>query len=103
MHTTVYEIDKHQEPTIQDRELYSISYNKLYGKESEKEYISMGLSDGSAVKNPPAMQETQCEFSPWVRKSPWRRKCQPTPVLPGESDGQRNLAVYSPWVAKSQT
>ena len=32
-------------------------------------------------------------FNPWVRKIPWRRKWQPTPVyLPGESHGQRNLA-----------
>ena len=29
---------------------------------------------------------------------------QPTPVfLPGESQGQRNLVGYSPWVAKSWT
>ena len=29
-------------------------------------------------------------FNPWVRKIPWRRKWQPTPVfLPGESHGQR--------------
>ena len=36
-------------------------------------------------------------FSPWIRKIPWRRKCQPTPVfLPGESHGQRSLAGYSP-------
>ena len=29
-------------------------------------------------------------FDPWVRKIPWRRKWQPTPVLlPGESRGQR--------------
>ena len=34
----------------------------------------------------------------WVRKIPWRRKWQPTPVfLPGESHGQRSLAGYSPW------
>ena len=34
---------------------------------------------------------------PWVRKIPWRRKWQPTPVfLPGESHGQRSLAGYSP-------
>ena len=33
-------------------------------------------------------------FSPWVRKIPWRRKWQPTPVLlPGEFPGQRNLDV----------
>ena len=37
-------------------------------------------------------------FNPWVRKIPWRRKWQPTPVfLPGESHGQRSLADYSPW------
>ena len=36
--------------------------------------------------------------SPWVRKIPWRRKGQPTPVFtPGESHGQRNLMGYSPW------
>ena len=36
-------------------------------------------------------------FNPWVEKSPWRRKWQPTPVfLPGESHGQRSLAGYSP-------
>ena len=27
----------------------------------------------------------RCSFAPWVRKIPWRRKWQPTPVfLPGE-------------------
>ena len=37
------------------------------------------------------------EFDPWVRKIPWRKKWQPTPIfLPGESYGQRNLADYSP-------
>ena len=44
------------------------------------------------VKNLPAMQETG--FDSWVRKIPWRRKWQPTPVfLPGESHGQRSLAT----------
>ena len=33
-------------------------------------------------------------FNPWVRKIPWRRTWQPTPVfLPGKSHGQRSLAV----------
>ena len=37
-------------------------------------------------------------FDPWVRKIPWRRAWQPTPVfLPGESHGQRSLVDYSPW------
>ena len=47
------------------------------------------------VKNMPTMQE------PWVqslvRKIPWRREWQPTPVfLPGEFHGQRKLADYNP-------
>ena len=41
-------------------------------------------------------------FNPWVGKMLWRRKWQPIPVfLPGESHGQRSLAVHR--VAKSQT
>ena len=44
----------------------------------------------------------------WVRfldrKSPWRRKWQPAPViLPKKSHGQRSLAGYSSWGHKSQT
>ena len=40
-------------------------------------------------------------FDPWVGKSPWRRKWQPTPVfLPGKSHGQRRLAGCSPWFHK---
>ena len=36
-----------------------------------------------------------------VRKIPWRRARQPTPViLPGESHGQRGLVGYSPWSCK---
>ena len=33
----------------------------------------------------------------WVRKIPWRRAWQPTPVfLPGDFHGQRSLGGYSP-------
>ena len=40
-------------------------------------------------------------FYLWVRKIPWRRKWQPTPViLPGEFHGQRSLEGYSPWGCK---
>ena len=39
----------------------------------------------------------RCEFNPWVRKIPWRRKWQPIPVfLSGKSHGQRSLAGYNP-------
>ena len=47
------------------------------------------------VKNLPAMQETQVQSQ--VRKIPWRRAWQLTPVfLPGESHGQRSLVGCSP-------
>ena len=46
----------------------------------------------------------QCErpgFNPWVRKMPWKKKWQPTPVfLLGKSHGQRSLVGYSSWVLK---
>ena len=44
-------------------------------------------------------------FKPWVRKIPWRRKWQPTPVfLARESHGKISLVGYSPWGhKKSQT
>ena len=54
------------------------------------------------LKHLPAMQKTW--FDPWVRKIPWTRKWQPTPVcLPGESHGQRSLEGYSPWGCKEST
>ena len=58
------------------------------------------LPSGSAVRNLPETQET-CKrygFNPWIGKSPWRRKWNPTAVcLPGNPQGQRSLAGYSSW------
>jgi len=43
-------------------------------------------------------------FDSRVRKIPWRKAWQPTPVfLPGESHGLRNPVGYSPWGSKSWT
>ena len=58
-----------------------------------------GFPGGSLVKNPPAnVGDVGDGFDPWVRKIPWKRKWQPTPVsLPGSSHGQRRLAGFSPW------
>ena len=40
----------------------------------------------------------RCRFDSQVRKIPWRRKWQPTPVfLPGKSHGQRSLVGFTPW------
>ena len=48
-----------------------------------------------------ACQFRRCGFNPWVRKIPWSRKWQPTPVsLPGKFHGQRSLLGYSPWGCK---
>ena len=51
------------------------------------------------IKNLPA--DARHGFNPWVRKIPWQRKWQPTPVfLPEKSHEQRSLAGYSPWGCK---
>ena len=48
-----------------------------------------------------AFQCRRCGLDPWLRKIPWRRKWQPTPLfLPGKSHRQRSLAVYSLWGCK---
>ena len=65
--------------------------------------ISGSFPGCSVVKNLPA-NACQCRrqrFHPWVRKIPWRSKCQPTSIfLPGESRGQRSLESCSPWGLK---
>ena len=54
------------------------------------------------TKNLPAVQEMGSD--PRVRKIPWRRKWQRTPVfLPGKSYGQRAWQATVLGVAKSQT
>ena len=65
--------------------------------------LSPGLlpgSPGSASGKEPVCQCGRYKkrgFNPWIRKIPWRRKWQPTPVfLPGKVLGQRSLAGYSP-------
>ena len=58
---------------------------------------SVGASQvAPVVKNLPASAgHMRQEFDPWVRKIPWRRAWQPTPVfLPRESHEQRSLVGY---------
>ena len=53
---------------------------------------------GSSVDKESACQCKRCRFDPWVRKIPWRRKWQLTPIfLPETSSGQRRLVGCSPW------
>ena len=55
----------------------------------------MNLSFGRASGKESACQCRRLKrqrFHPWVRKIPWKRAWQPTPVfLPGKSHGQRGL------------
>ena len=66
-------------------------------------YTYIGFPGGAIGKEPTCQcrRHKRRGFDPWVRKIPWRRVWPPTPVLvPGESHGQRSLAVYSPWACK---
>ena len=57
-------------------------------------YVQVGSSEGKAT----AYNTGDLVFNPWVRKIPWRRQWQPTPVfLPGKSHGLRSLVGYNPW------
>ena len=57
---------------------------------------------GGASSNEPA-GDMRHRFYPWVRKIPWRRAWQPTPVfLPGEAHGQISLAAPVHRMAKIQ-
>ena len=59
-----------------------------------------GFPGGTNGKEPACQcrRLKRCRFHPWIRKIPWRRAWQPTPVfLPGKSYGQRSLVDYSPW------
>ena len=49
---------------------------------------------GSYGKERICQQSERPGFDPWVRKIPWRRALQPTPLF---LTGSRNLACYSPW------
>ena len=68
----------------------------MLGARIQSSRYMTGFPDDSGVK------ESTCQcgrhgFDPWVRRIPWRRKQQRTPVfLSGESRGQRSLAGYSP-------
>ena len=57
-----------------------------------------GFLGGTSGKEPACQcrRHKRCGFDPWIRKNPWRRTWQSTPVfLPGESHGQRSLVGYS--------
>ena len=71
-------------------------------KGQEDVHTYFGISQGpggTSVKESACQRELDVRsgFDPWIRKIPWRRAWQPTPVfLSGESHGQESQASYSP-------
>ena len=63
-----------------------------------KGFLGGSVSKESTCKAGDCLQYKRPSSDPWVRKFPWRRKWQPTPILlPGKSHGQSSLVGYSPW------
>ena len=63
----------------------------------------MGFLGGASGKESACQCRSfkRLECNSWVRRIPWRRKWQPTPVfLLGKSHIQRSLEGYSPWGCK---
>ena len=59
-----------------------------------KDSYLRGFPGSTSGKEPTCQcrRHKRCGFDSWVRKIPWQRAWQPTPViLPGESHGQRSL------------
>ena len=76
-------------------------------------YSRWGRKESDTTERPHSLtpwwlngKESTCQcgrhgFDLWVRKIPWRRKWQPTPVfLPGKSHRERHLVGYSSWGRK---
>ena len=82
--------------------LHIIPYKRLGHADTNSQllilYFGMGregFPDGASGKEPACQYRSHKgrQFHLWVRKTPWRRAWQPTPVvLPGESHGWRSLA-----------
>ena len=79
------------------------------GKGVDGGLVDIYMEDGASqvVKNLPTNARDIGDVGsipgsdPWVRKIPWRRAWQYTPVfLPGQSHGQKSLVGYSPWDCK---
>ena len=63
--------------------------------------VQMGLPK---KKKKICLQYRRRRLDPWVRKIPWRKRWQPTPVfLPGKSHGQRSLVATVHRVSQGKT
>ena len=73
------------------------SFREILLSSTEQWTTTTSGMDGVSGENPPAnAEDLGCGFESWVRKIPWRRAWQPTPVfLPEKAYRQRSLAGYS--------
>ena len=66
--------------------------------------VNASLFETSIIRDSPGCSDSKASAynvgdpdCPWIRKIPWRKKWQPTPVFsPGKSHGWRSLVGYSP-------
>ena len=91
---------------IYDHPIYRTCLRKNLAKQDcqwlrDENFITCPCSSGGKVS---ACNAGDLGSIPGSRRSPWRRKWQPTPVfMPEESHGQRSLVDSSPQVARSWT
>ena len=75
-----------------------LMYRCIYTDKCMSIYLH-GLPGGASGKESACQcrRLQRCRSDPWVKKIPWRRAQQPTPVFfLGESNGQRSLMGYGP-------
>ena len=73
--------------------------NALFRMPLGEDTCDLGFPGGASGKESTYQwrRQKRCGFDPCVRKIPWRRTWQPTPVfLPGESHGQKSLVGCGP-------
>ena len=83
---------REKEP-IGDIHIYSYVFNN-------SNFFRVGFPGSASGKEPTSQCRSQKRhrYNPWVWKTPWKRKWQPTPVfLPGKFHRQKSLADYGPW------
>ena len=83
-------------------EWFAISFSRGSSRLRDLTQVSRTEADALPCELPGKIRKMQeLGFNPWVRKIPWRRKGQPTPVsLLGKSHVERRLAGCSPCSGK---
>ena len=84
---------------IDVREKIALSYRRF-----QLLWWLRGQESSCKARDTASRREFKMWSKPWVGKTPWSRKWQPTPVLvPGKSHGQRSLAATVHGNAKGRT